>query len=488
MSKIDDAVNAIQENGYVVRDGHIYKTKRSQTPITMTVKGEHDLTKEDLEEVYKKIRAVEAATPKSYGPDPEEMVRMALADLKIVLRDGCWFDDGRGSQPVKPEYIHEELQNWRNNFYFYNSVDNAIVGEKALTYAWEAHKKNIKSKEWIDLLHSVAYAPEAEAYRAIAFNQLLDAMGVPDTITDKITGDVITGFRPAAAAALAHWIWQVKRAMDNQAAEWELFLLFQGKDQGAGKSYLVWNLLCGVLGPWINKITLETIIDNRYNAYWCEFLVIFFDEIASKAGSTGVRLNTSEDVIDCLKELITAKTTSYRPMRTTEAVILPKRASFIGTSNKFLSHYFADETGMRRFFEIPCEKEIYDWDAMNAIDWKKVWMSVNEDLPTGYCHPNAPEYPKVKEIQKTYRRYTTIDGWLDAATYTLALAEAEAEAGTATPAADLFADYLIWCEDNGQHHRFQQNNFIDKLIAMKYRSVASGKKKDTFFKVNKDKK
>ncbi len=183
-------------------------------------------------------------------------------------------------------------------------------------------------------------------------------------VTGKVSADDLY--------VMAHWIWLVKRRLQEQAVVYHIMPIVISPKQGGGKSTAVRKLYSPMEQLTI-ELRIKQAVDERAYTLFSNYLIGFFDEMA---GAEKVDVND-------IKSTLSSETLSYRPMRTNAQVKLRNLCSFIGTSNNQLSDMIRDTTGVRRFFPIFALDKL-DHELINKIDYKQLWLGVDERLERGY--------------------------------------------------------------------------------------------------------
>jgi hypothetical protein len=233
-------------------------------------------------------------------------------------------------------------------------------------------------------------------------------------------------------AVLSHWIWQVKRKLNNWPVVNHLMLVFYGR-QGSGKSEALKALL-----QKVNKITLrvpfDDVVESRTYNQLARHAVCCVDELAG--------LKKAD--ISKLKGLITADTLDQRIFHSQNMRRVKQRCSFVGSSNLQLQELIQDATGMRRFFQIDCLDKA-DWAALNnEVNFDQIWNEVDENLDEGYLVGEVME--RVRVLQ---------GGLISRDSVSLFLSECEIraplpdEASRVVDRKGLFRKYLDWANEAG---------------------------------------
>lgn len=208
----------------------------------------------------------------------------------------------------------------------------------------------------VNMFCDIAYVPQTKACGPIAHQMWKDM--------EKAAFDTSSTCEGFAVAIIKKFMWQVKRKAVGEPIYNHLMPVITGR-QGTGKSTLVNNML-SVIADGVKPATFGDIADPKLIDIW-RSPVLFLDEMsgAKKADMTTV------------KQAITATYLMRRQMRSNDGDSILQQSTFIGCSNDNLSELIRDNTGVRRFAELQFLNKP-DWDAMDKIDWKMLWQSVNE--------------------------------------------------------------------------------------------------------------
>ena len=239
-------------------------------------------------------------------------------------------------------------------------------------------------------------------------------------------------FTPEEAALLVEkFIWQVKRKLWGLPVTQHQMLVLVGP-QGGGKSVAIKSFLEPVDDVTVN-IDLKTLSDERTASVFEEAYVGFADELEK----------AERACIDGLKRIITETKIERRIMRSNSTATFRQNCTFIAASNKDVAEMIPDETGNRRFVSLPIigpddDRSGAFWDAVNALDWRMVWRSVDwrgED-------PTAPIRDKIAAAQRAERSQSNIELWVQAKRE-----EPEASIWRGwTSTSDLYDTYRFWEE------------------------------------------
>jgi hypothetical protein len=200
-------------------------------------------------------------------------------------------------------------------------------------------------------------------------------------------------------AVMLHWVWQIKRLATGQRTQHDMMVILYGR-QGKGKSTAT-----GLLtAPWhelVTDINSENLTDERKFNILSTSIIGRWEEMQG-AGKADVA---------ALKHTISTPLVCYRQLSTHIHERELRTMGFIGTSNDPVDQLIADQTGMRRFYEIPAEE--INQAAVNAIDYDALWLAVSEADPA----PILEHLVAVREKQADLVHRDAVSLWLDAETW-----------------------------------------------------------------------
>ena len=177
-----------------------------------------------------------------------------------------------------------------------------------------------------------------------------------------------------------------------------MLILFSMK-QGNGKSTLAKKLAIGTNSFGDSTIDLKSKESVR-RAY--ESWIYEYPELSSMFRKSDVNM---------LKTFITANAQNFRLPYDKFFTKYPTRTSIIGTTND--EEIFIDDTGSRRFLVVHANWSRNDWQQINAIDWKQVWLQARQEYLSGMPIVMTGEEQELNERDNENFSYT------NAATYKL---------------------------------------------------------------------
>ena len=278
---------------------------------------------------------------------------------------------------------------------------------------------------WIDLQRKqrivemqqlVSYDPSAEAKIPVA-NWL-------KAVTGKVD--------PVEVAVVRHWIWSIKRKLHGLPVIHHIMPVIVGKT-GSGKSVAVEKLLAPVRAMCAEPGDMTILADDRQLFRLAEAFVCFFDEMA--------RCDKTD--VESLKRVITSPTLEWRLLGSHVRESATNNATFIGCSNRDVNDIVYDPTSARRFYQLRSLDKT-DWDAINAMDMKLIWKSV-EHLKDA---PIKAVLAEVQERQEGWRAKSTVEEWVDEVGLTHDLGTEDRGGGVAVD--DLYAMYKQAMDEQGR--------------------------------------
>jgi len=138
--------------------------------------------------------------------------------------------------------------------------------------------------------------------------------------------------------------------------------------------------------------------DERHSEALLTVPVLFMDEMAYASTAD----------VNTLKSKITLQVVAYKPLFGNALKRGPMMSTFIGTANFELASLIRDNTSLRRFFPVHCRYRL-DWDAVNEVDYVRLWRSVDP-------HADSPIKPVKKWttlVQEAERNRSSVELWLD---------------------------------------------------------------------------
>lgn len=163
-------------------------------------------------------------------------------------------------------------------------------------------------------------------------------------------------------------------------------LIFVHPVQNSGKSTLCRFLVPNQLADYVTE-NINTDKDSLISL--CENLIIVLDELATL---TKVEING-------LKSIFSKETVKVRRPYERRPDMIPRRASFIGSTNKM--EFLNDETGSVRW--LCFELDSIDWNYSKNVDIDKVWGQAYSLYKDGFKYELTPE--EITENETANRKY-----------------------------------------------------------------------------------
>ena len=260
--------------------------------------------------------------------------------------------------------------------------------------------------------------------------------------------------RPLYLHALKHWIWLIKRTIAGLPRLWEFMPVFVGK-QGGGKSTAVARLT-QPLKELACPIQASVLADPKEAFLLGQALVGIWDEMEG----------AGKQEVEALKNTITCEVKTTRVFHTQGHAGVLRTMCFIGTSNKPVGDVIRDPTGLRRFVQFDCSMPV-DQEAINSIDYAKLWTCVSE-------LDEAPAFmirDELSACQTATRHRDSVSLWLASEEWgRLDWMPSQGETVTVMPyrsdrgesSTETRSRYIHWCKIHGEKI-IQGSEFLGRL-------------------------
>jgi hypothetical protein len=238
---------------------------------------------------------------------------------------------------------------------------------------------------------------------------------------------------------LRHWLQQVLRKLAGKKADNLLMISFMGA-QGSGKTHAILKLLEVIKELTANYGVDQLMKETHYKSLE-KYYVLFLDEL----------MGIDRLEIEKFKKMISDGDMAHRQLYQTEAENISINASFIAASNKPLFENIKDRTGMRRFAEIKVLDKM-NWDQINAVDYLKIWRSVDIDFDY---------FSLVKDRLKVEQAENTVEDIVDVFIQDYGITN---EGDTRpVPEVTLNTAFQAWARKNGYQSIPSRTDFIKKI-------------------------
>lgn len=203
------------------------------------------------------------------------------------------------------------------------------------------------------------------------------------------------------SAVIGHFIWQVKRKLFGYDADYHMCPVLVGR-QGGGKTEAL-DRLVGPLKHLCMEGNLGNFIREAEKFVFGTYYIIKLDEFAKGSKSD----------LESMKTIMTSKEVTYRTFYVQKMAVMPNVSTFIGASNRSVAEIFNDQTGNRRFYEIPC-LDLLDWETIGGVseesglDYNAIWKSIDENS----ISPIMPYIGEINKYQEEFRAKTIVEEWL----------------------------------------------------------------------------
>jgi len=283
----------------------------------------------------------------------------------------------------------------------------------------------------------------------------------------------ITGaIDPITVSILKHFVWQIKRKLNDKNVEWHIMPVLVGKS-GSGKSQLIRSLLAPIKELVYSDGDFKKLTDNREVFNLSNYYVYFLDEM-SKADNADV---------ESIKNKITSNEIKYRKLGTNQTYSAPNRATFLGASNNNLEYIIKDSTSARRFFQITT-LPIMDWETTKRLNYLNMFRSVDENKGVDdlYIKPYMDE---IFKAQQSFKHKTPVEVFLQEEKLTIN----PACLGKKVSRKDLYKNFSMWSAENGYKYTTNKHVFCDQLRSLVGEPIfgkVDGKYTDYYLLIPKD--
>ena len=216
-------------------------------------------------------------------------------------------------------------------------LDRAILVNKVLAYNYRNAELRAAVQEFMRLR-------KRDRKAAILLPLLLRPLTDQEKQQAKLEWEKVASLFDMAAclviACLQHFIWQIYRKAIGRSVVHHLMPVIVSREQGAGKSRFVERFIAPMQELAPAPIRTSEILDERSIALMTYLVLVLDDMEKPKA-------------IENLKSFMTNDEQLRRVLRTSMDVTVKQEATLIGTSNNPVSRLIPDDSGNRRFAEMP---------------------------------------------------------------------------------------------------------------------------------------
>lgn len=281
-----------------------------------------------------------------------------------------------------------------NELFLWTGEFGVFTGRDYLTSAWQkwkAEQERLNAKEFSE---RIAFDPDVPSD---GWNLVVDALCAD--LGDAPLGLTKAEYLKLVKAVFLGSVWWVKRKQLNLPTIQHIMLYLRGK-QGCGKtSFMRW-----FLGPVVDgmiQTDFGMFDHDEKQIIMKNTPVIFFDEVARADKADAAKV----------KNMMTSDTGMFRKLYG-EASKGRMISTFFGAGNLDLTEVFHDPTGLRRFFQVECRKDLYTrldelFEQVGPLD---LWKSVNENEA---CPTETKEIiDLLMRVETTKRLMSPVEEWI----------------------------------------------------------------------------
>lgn len=266
-------------------------------------------------------------------------------------------------------------------------------------------------------------------------------------------------------AAVEHWIWQVKRKLNNNLPDYPMMLNFYGPTN-SGKTISARRIFSPLQDAVHDANNLLCVKDDRFGKIMQENPVIFLDELA------GADKVTAEE----LKAAITADKWSYRIMHSNQHSKQQNIASFIATSNVHINCMILDPKSARRYWQMTCKPREglkVHWEELKTLNYLNMWRAVDEKGPT----PLTPFLKEILDYQDSELKAESFMKMFLRETYSVDEDNKEPAVAHQIPLRRLEKDFRDWKNDRRVPVRDTSQFIKNELIDLGYEVATKDRQK-----------
>lgn len=399
------------------------------------------------------------------------------SELKIKLQSAQKSGSGDFGYLLKnlttEQWVHRFIQknNVRSSYNQKISFNGETISSSALVRKAEIQWDNEGKKSKIGIIKSIFEEWECESRKEI-LNRMRRYFKYDQKRSFPIGEDPISCFTRALVgencekfdqhrAVLAHFVWQVKRKLFGYEVNAHLCPVLVGK-QGSGKTQAIENLIRPLKSLSLDG-NLAMFVKDAERFAFGTYYIIKLDEFAK---------GTKSD-LDTMKTIMTSTDVNFRTFYTQKMAVMPNVSTYIAASNKSVAEVFNDQTGNRRFYEIPCLDKL-DWKEIgglteeDGIDYTSLWRSIDEEMPS----PITPFIQEINKYQEGFRAKTIVEEWLESEN----LVPHSSDQVEIISLKTLHRDFMSWMKDQNCHFMYTNQRLgreLSKYLEQRKRNSGS---------------
>ena len=310
-----------------------------------------------------------AFDPNSYDRrDPMAFCYKCIDDLKIEWRyDGSFWRRGDLQRADRLDQVDEYLAT--EHLRFADLVQRITLFSRRYEYQWKksditAALTQIRGRAMVDRRAEVLnpifkplIASEQDAARLDweKMSQLFDA---PPEIS---------------IASMQHCIHQVKQKALNREVEHHLMALTWSAIQGSGKSTFMRAFTSPIEELCARNVVMRQVADDRSGELF-KYSIIIVDDLERMLKSA----------VSDVKAVMTGDLLGRRVLSSSNIVHIKQWATLVGTANYSVSELIPDESGHRRFVDLPFKngniakgRNPAIWPIVRGLNYMNLWRSVD---------------------------------------------------------------------------------------------------------------
>jgi hypothetical protein len=344
----------------------------------------------------------DAARSGSFDPgNPMAFVAQLAHELGVeVLFNGRMVFRNQRVKAESPEQVREVL--YADHMDPSIFLERAIIWNKMLDYDYRTVELKSAVREFVRIRKKVRKAVVIEALlRPLSLSEAADAAAEWEKLPELFDMDP-----QLVVACMQHFVWQVLRKQIGLEVTHHLMPVIVSPDQGAGKTRFLSALLAPLKELASAPARTSDLVDKRAISM-LDYVVVVLDDMEKIA----------RQEVENLKSLITSAEQLRRMMQTSMDVTAKQNTTLIGTSNSPINQLIPDDSGHRRFVEMPFRNgnvvkggDPKIWPTINGLKAELLFRSVNPWLES----PIVPHLEALAGHQAQMKVESKLLRWLNA--------------------------------------------------------------------------
>lgn len=311
-----------------------------------------------------------------------------------VLFNGRMVIRGQRYMAESPDQIREVL--YADHMDASIFLERAIIMNKVLAYDYRTTELKAAVREFLRARKKVR--------KAVIVETLLRPLAAADAIAAAVEWKKLPELFEMdprlVIACFQHFIWQVFQKQIGREVTHHLMPVIVSSDQGAGKTRFL-SVLLRPLKELASAPARTSDLTDKRAISLLDYPVLVLDDMEKIA----------RQEVENLKSLMTSAEQLRRMMQTSVDVTAKQNTTLIGTSNSPINQLIPDDSGHRRFVEMPFRNgnvvkggDSKIWPIINGLNAELLFRSVDPFL-------DSPIIPHLEALAK-HQAHMTVESRL----------------------------------------------------------------------------